>query len=98
MRTAVADTSIEAFHHHRASGKLSAQQREVMLAVHSWPSRDWSLQELFKATGIQPHVLAARVNELIKLGYLERTDKRKCTVSGASVRPVRVTQSQLTLI
>ena len=98
MRTAVTQESIEAFHAHRASGLLSAQHRRVMIAVHSWPGRDWSLQELFKATGIQPHVVSARVNELIKLRYLERVEKRRCTVTQKSVRPVRIQQSQLSLL
>ena len=99
MRTQVTQESIDAFHQHRASGKLSAQQERVMLYLHKWPRiLGYSLQELSGHMGIAVHVLSARVNELIKLRYLERTDKRRCTVSGASVRPVRVRQSQLSLI
>ena len=91
MRTAVQDTSIESFLDHRASGKLQAQQREVMLALHN-PRMlgDWSLQELSRYTSIAVHVLSARVNELIKLGYLERCERRKCSVTGKTIRGIRI--------
>jgi len=91
MRTAVQDTSIESFLDHRASGKLQAQQREVMLVLYG--NRDyppWSLQELSRYTSIAVHVLSARVNELIKLGYLERCERRKCSVTGKTIRGIRI--------
>ena len=98
MRTQVTQESIDAFHQHRASGKLSAQQERVMLTIHLYPAHNWSLQELSKATSIAVHVLSARVNELIKLRYLNRGEKRKCAETGKTVRPVSVQQSQLTLL
>jgi len=99
MRTAVTQESIESYHAHRASGKLSAQQERVMLYLHKWPRiLGYSLQELSGHMGIAVHVLSARVNELIKLRYLERTDKRRCTVSGKSCRPVRIRPEQLRLL
>jgi DNA-binding MarR family transcriptional regulator len=98
MRTAVTEESIAAYRNHRASGKLSAQQRLVMLTIHAGYRPDWSLRELGKAINLETSTLSARVHELIALRYLERTDKRRCSVSGASVRPIRIRQSQLSLL
>lgn len=97
MRTAVTAESIQSYREHRDSGRLSAQQERVMVWIHRFPLRDFSLQELSRETGIAVHVISARVNELCEMRYLERTEKRPCSVTGKTVRPVRVSQPQAEL-
>jgi len=92
MRTAIADTSIESFLDHRASGKLQAQQRLVMLSIHAGYRPDWSLREIGKVVKLDTSTVSARVNELIKLGYLERCERRKCSVTGKTIRGIRISR------
>ncbi|AOZ06786.1 hypothetical protein [Cupriavidus malaysiensis] len=89
MHTAVADTSIRSYDRMRASGELGRIQQEIMEAIGVWP-RDYSLQEICKATGLAINTVSGRVNELRqKLGQLEQAPARPCKVTGRTIRPVR---------
>lgn len=92
MRTAVAETSIQAYREIQAEGVLTAQQKTLMLALHAnWaPGRTWSLQEIVILTGLPINVVSGRVNELKteRPRYLEEVAKRRCSVTGRTVTPV----------
>ena len=91
------DTSIEAFHAHKASGKLSKQQQDII----DWMRWDWIMakpndkgertrSELSDGCGMKLSTVCARVNELLKLGKLVELPRRKCRVTGKSAHPVRL--------
>ena len=88
MRTAVADTSIEAFHAHRGSGKSAAQRARVLNFIKA-RGGDWSIGEIAKALELEKSTVSARINELLKetREVVERP-KRKDRISGITVRPV----------
>ncbi|MDR3381760.1 hypothetical protein [Cupriavidus basilensis] len=89
MHTAVADTSIRAYHQAKKDGALSRQKRQIMAAIGPSP-RDYSLQEIGKETGLPINVVSARVNELREEdGELERGPSRRCTITRKTIRPVR---------
>lgn len=86
MRTAVATTSIDAYHGHRGQ---SAQQRNRILNHIKSCGGDWSIGELAQALTLQKSTVSARVNELLNdtKELVEKT-RRKDRISGITVRPV----------
>lgn len=88
MRTNVASTSIEVYRGIGRSGTLSRQQSIVMAAVQV--ARDYSLQELVQITGLAINAISGRVSELKASQHLVHADKRKCSLTGHLVRPVRL--------
>lgn len=87
MRTAIQKSSNEAYRDIKADGTLGARQKQVLNAVTA--GRDFSLQEIAKATGLGINCAAARANELRGLGILELGPTRSCQVTGRSIRPIR---------
>ena len=88
MRTAVQETSIDAFYLHRGAGK-SAQQRERVLEFIASRGGDWSIGEIARALGLEKSTVSARVNELVnETRDLVEKPRRKDRVSGITVRPV----------
>lgn len=92
MRTNVSDTSIECYHAIRGEGKLGKQQSEVLEAIRK--GRDYSLQEISKLTGLAINAVSGRVNELKESGALEQAETRKCSITGRTVRPVRLPETR----
>lgn len=88
MKTAVADTSIQAYHSMRGDGSLTRQQAAVMARIKF--GSDYSLQELVKLTGLPINVISGRVNELKAEGRLIHSETRKCAITGRTVHPVRL--------
>ena len=92
MRTAIAETSIRAYREIEFEGKLGAQEKAILIALHvNWvPGRDWSLQEISKLTGIAINAVAGRVNSLKNdwPRYLEECPQRKCSITGRTVTPI----------
>ena len=88
------DTRNESFFEVRDSGKLGRQQHQIMVLIHHHPDRDWSLQEIAKATGMGINAIAGRVNELKRSGWLEEYPKRRCSLTGRTITPVKVTTAQ----
>ena len=91
------DTSIEAFHAHKNSGKLSRQQQLIMdwAAITSpwiFDARigGWTRSEIAQRTGFRLSAICGRCNELIKLGKLIELPRRACRVTGKSAHPVRL--------
>jgi len=88
MKTAVADTSIDAFHAHKANGRAMEQQKRIVAFIEK-RGGDWSIGELAHALGLEKSTVSARVNELLyKTGDLAECAKRKDRISGVKVRPV----------
>lgn len=84
MLTAVAETSIDAFHAH--TGK--ARQRAVILAHIKAHGGDWTIGELAQALGWQKSTVSARLFELLyETHELIEKPKRPDRVSGIRARP-----------
>jgi hypothetical protein len=82
----VADTSIEAYHEHRDSGRLGAQHLHILDQMR--PGWGYSRRELMLITGLELSSICGRVNELVKLGMLQEQSPRKCGITGRRVVPV----------
>lgn len=87
MRTAVAESSIDAYHSIQQNGTLTRQQAVIMAVIS--PGRDYSLQEPVSLTGIQINGVSGRVNELKTAKRLEHAPARRCSITGRTVHPVR---------
>lgn len=83
----VAETSIEAYHWHRDTGRLSAQCLHILDSMQ--PGWSYSRRELIEITGLELSSICGRVNELLAMGLLEELAPRKCNMTGRSVIPVR---------
>ncbi len=95
MRTAVRETSIDAFHAH---GSMSAQQRDRILAFVRSRGGDWSIGEIARAMNLQKSTVSARINELVnETGELEERPRRKDRISNITIRPVALPAVQLDL-
>lgn len=92
MKTSVQETSIECYHAIRDEGRLSKQQSAVMEVIRK--GRDYSLQEISRLTGLAINAVSGRVNELKESGVLEQAETRKCSVTGRTVRPVRLPETR----
>lgn len=98
MHTQIAETSLRTYRAMKKDGTLSQRQRQIMAVIGDYP-RDYSLQELAKATGLPINVVSGRVNELRNnTDELERGPARACKVTGNTIRPVRRKNPQLTLL
>lgn len=86
MRTAVAETSLMAYHA-MAPRDLSASQARVMAAVH--PGQSYSRAEIAQATGMPLQSVCGRVNELIAAKRLEHGPQRQCSITKKTINPVR---------
>ncbi len=84
MRT----TSRIAYKEHNESGKLDQQKQHIKkLLLTEYPL---SRREISKATNIEISSVSGRVNEMIKMGILEETTKRKCMFSKKLITPVQL--------
>jgi hypothetical protein len=101
MKTAVLDTSIEAYREMPAR-QLGAQQTRIFEVIEDAlrsGHADMSLQEIKAAyqakfrTLIDLSTVSGRVNELVgvRLERLETT--RHCSVTGKTIHPVRIPQT-----
>lgn len=96
MRTAVAETSLIAYHGIRRDGTLSKQQAAIMAVIRY--KRDYSLQEIARETGMPINVVSGRVNELKADRWLvEALVKRKCSITGRLIQPVKLPENQMEL-
>lgn len=88
MKTAVASTSIETYHDIRKDGTLTHQQKIIVDAI--LVGRNYSLQELVKATGLPINTISGRCNDLRHMGVLELGPTRPCGITGRQIHPVRL--------
>ena len=61
----------------------------VRLLKHEFPL---SRREIAKATNIEISAVSGRVNQLMKLGIVEETTRRKCMFSNKLVKPVQLSE------
>ena len=86
MRT----TSRIAYKEHNESGKLDQQKQHIKkLLLTEYPL---SRREISKATNIEISSVSGRVNEMIKMGVVEETTKRKCMFSKKLITPVQLVE------
>lgn len=96
LNTGVRETSLEAYSHLKESGALGYQCELIMEAIRLkakyFPTGNTghSLRELCSATKIEINAVSGRCNELKKLGLIEEAPKRKCSISGRTINPLRL--------
>jgi len=92
MRTAVTDTSIDAYHSRsrRTAGQLQCDR----IAEYVERAGTATIAEIAEALTMEKSSVSARRNELIAAGRLVLTDDRKCTVTGRYVQCVKLPQKQ----
>lgn len=96
MRTAVRETSLNAYRDIESTGKVGAQAKSILGYIK--PGRNYSLQEISKLTGYPINVVSGRCNDLKKAGELIEAPQRKCSITGRTVNPVRLPSIQLELL
>ena len=85
-------TSRIAYKEHNESGKLDQQKQHIKkLLLTKYPL---SRREISKATNIEISSVSGRVNEMIKMGVVEETTKRKCMFSKKLITPVQLVGSK----
>lgn len=82
-----AQTSVDAFQTHHASGKARDQQG-LILAFITKRGGNWSIGEIAKAMNLEKSTVSGRLRELLDDGALVEQPKRKDRVSGVTARPV----------
>lgn len=88
MRRSVQSTSRLAYNELRDSGVLGDQQQQVYGVFR--PGQDLSLQEVSRASGVTINAVCGRVNELKKMGLLEKATKRPCLITGRLIQPIQM--------
>jgi len=86
--TLVRDTSLSAYDGLKSDGRAGAQEQRVLDAMQH--GRDYSLQELARATGMPINAVSGRVNGLKKKGLVVEAPRRACSVTGNTIHPVRL--------
>lgn len=84
----IAETSIQSYHEHKASGKVTTSQAAILKVMAH--GRDYSLSELSAMTGIEKSSVSGRVNELKADGKLVESRKRACHVTGKTIKAVKL--------
>jgi hypothetical protein len=82
----VAQTSINAYKEHQATGKVGAQAQAILDFMQE--GDNYSRRELAVLTGLELSSICGRVNELLEVGLLVEGTKRKCMVTKKTVSPV----------
>lgn len=89
MKTAVAQTSINA-HYDRVVPTLAATQNSRVMAVIR-PGKNYTLSELMRLVpGIDKSSMSRVVNGLRAANRLQPAPERKCSISGVTVTPSRL--------
>lgn len=92
MRTAVTETSIDAYHSRSRRTIGQAQCDRIVEYVERAGTA--TIAEIAQALHIEKSSVSARRNELIAAGRLVLTDDRKCRVTGRYVQCVTLPQKQ----
>lgn len=92
MRTQVRDTSRETYRSMQDSGQVGAQALYILSRISA--SRDYSLQEISKITGLPINAVSGRCNDLKKAGLLIESAKRPCSITNRTVHPVALPKGQ----
>jgi len=86
----VSDTSIDAYIEHKETGKLGEQTRKILEFFEKYNTKDWSRSEVSKNLDIRLSSVCGRVDELIKFKFLQTDQKRKCEVTGKTVKTLKL--------
>ncbi len=92
MRTAVADTSIAAFH--SLGPKLGLQQHLIVAHLALNAHRDFTRAELAAATNMRIASVCGRVAELLKIHVITEGEARPCRLSGIKAHPLSLAPAQ----
>lgn len=84
----IADTSIQSYAEHKASGRVTSSQQAVLRVMKH--GRDYSLSELSMMTGIEKSSVSGRINELKASGQVVESRKRACHVTGKTINAVKL--------
>ena len=95
MKTAMSDTSLDAYRSHSVAA-LTAGQRRVLDSIR--PGLDFTRAEIAHASGMALCSVCGRVNELVAAGVLEHGPRRMCSITSNAANPVRLPSKQLELI
>ena len=93
MKTAVTDTSIDAFHAHTGSGKSGIQRQRIIDCIEK-RGGDWSIGEIAYVLNLQKSTVSARINELLADKVLIVKPHRRDRVSNIKIRPVGLPPTQ----
>lgn len=88
MRTAIAETSLSAYHSHSTS-ELQRKEREVMALFYESPGLTITREKLAERLGWKEAAVCGRANSLVSKKALEEIDGGK-TASGRSAKLLRV--------
>lgn len=94
MRTAVATTSIDAYH--GAVANFESSQESVILDFIARRGES-TIGEIARALDMEKSTVSARQNSLRKAGQLVQGAARKCRISGVTCKPVKLPARQLGL-
>ena len=84
--TEIQGTSLLAYDEIKEQGTIGDQERRIIHALAV--GKDYSLQEISKITGISINAVSGRCNGLKKKRWLVERDKRRCKVTGRTIRPL----------
>lgn len=94
MRTAVAETSINAY---RGIVPSFKNGQESAILDHVAKHGESTIGEIAHALRMEKSTVSARQNSLRKLGYLVQGAVRKCRISGINCTPVKLPARQMGL-
>lgn len=95
MRTAMAETSVSAYH--TLGPKLGLQQRLIVEHMARNCHRDFTRAELAAATNMRTASVCGRAAELLTLRVLCEGPARPCRLSGIRAHPLRLAPAQVAL-
>jgi len=85
-KTDMQSTSLEAYNEIQYDGTLQRQEKQILEKMKR--GSDYSLQELSELTSIAINAVSGRCNGLKKKGVLQCTEKRKCSITGKTIKPL----------
>ena len=85
-KTDMQSTSIKAYNEIKFDGTLQRQEKEILHCMEK--GRDYSLQELSQITGIGINAISGRCNGLKKKDVLVCGEKRKCSITHRTIKPL----------
>jgi predicted transcriptional regulator len=83
----ISTTSINAYTDIKNDG-TTATQKNIILDTLDTIAKPLSAREVSQITGIEINAISGRINELKTDGLLVEAEKRKCSISHRTIRPV----------
>lgn len=92
----IAATSIDAYQHHRDSGKMGEQERTIFEFIQGFPN-GMTRRQIAQQTDLDLSSVCGRVNTLVKSGHLLEYHGGKCPISRRSAKWVAPASNQTEL-